>query len=364
MVAATDKFDGCLCFAIPPGMFSRLLDRESARGNTARQSRQSSGVRTARLAERAGEGRKPASRPRKATRTVFDLAGSEDLPGKRVRTEGGRPSADSAVNQAFDHAGIALAFFREVFGRNSLDGRGMPVVSAVHYGYEFRNAFWNGKQMLYGDGDERVGNFTAALDIVAHELCHGVSQYLIPGGLGVESVPRAEREFAEQRYRLHGQGGALNESFSDVMASLVKQWHAGEEAHEADWLIGEKTLARGYGRAVRSLRSPGNERITWRGDEQMRSMSQYYEGAPVHDASGIPNHAFYLAARRIGGAAWEVTGRIWFEAYDSLRSTAGFAAFAEATLRVAARRQGPDSPERRAILAAWKRVGVLGSDTR
>lgn len=290
---------------------------------------------------------------------VYDLGGGESLPGRLVRTERGKPSQDAAANQAFENAGVALAFLRQVFGRNSVDGRGLPVLSAVHYGRGFQNAMWNGKQMIYGDGDETIGRFTAALDIIAHELCHGVSQYLIPGGLGVVRIPAREREFKEQRYMLSGQSGALNESFSDVMGSLVKQWHAGEQAHEADWLIGEQVLARKLGRAVRSLKSPGNERVTWRGDEQMRSVEQYYDGCEVHDASGIPNHAFYRAAMKIGGYAWEKTGRIWFEAYDSLKPTAQFTDFARATLAVAERRHGATSLERKSIHAAWKKVGVL-----
>jgi Zn-dependent metalloprotease len=350
---------GCFCFAVPPKMFRRLVERSSgAGGKHAKQHKHSTKLRSVRYGGHEAPAA-PGTRSRKAARTVYDVAQGETLPGKLVRTEGGKPARDPAAEQAFDNAGIALAFFREVFGRNSVDGKGLPIISAVHYGREFQNAMWNGRQMIYGDGDEDIGNFTAALDIIAHELSHGVSQYLIPGGLGVERVPVADREFKEQRYMLTGQSGALNESFSDVMGSLVKQWHAGETAAQADWLMGEKILARGMGRAVRSLKSPGNERLTWRGDEQMRSMAQYYDGCDVHDASGIPNHAFYLTARKIGGHAWETSGRIWFDAYDSLHRKAQFADFAEATLRVAAKRHGAQSVEHKAVHAAWKKVQVL-----
>jgi Zn-dependent metalloprotease len=142
------------------------------------------------------------------------------------------------------------------------------------------------------------------------------------------------------------------------MASLVKQWHAREKVDKADWLIGRKILARGMGRAVRSLKSPGNERITWRGDEQMRSMEQYYDGCDVHDASGIPSHAFYQAARKIGGYAWERAGRIWFDAYDSLKRDAQFTDFARATLAVAEKHHGRKSNEYKAVDSAWNKVKV------
>ncbi|MBC5763378.1 M4 family metallopeptidase [Ramlibacter sp. GTP1] len=338
-------------------MFRRLVEKAPAKAHG--HHKHSTKLRSVRYAEHAAPA-KPPARSRKPQRTVYDVANGETLPGKLVRKEGGKPASDTAAEQAFDNAGIALAFFREVFGRNSVDGKGLPIVSAVHYGQAFENAMWNGRQMIYGDGDEHVGNFTAALDIIAHELSHGVTQYLIPGGLGVERIPAAEREFKEQRYRLTGQSGALNESFSDVMGSLVKQWHARETVREADWLIGEKVLARGMGRAVRSLKSPGNERVTWRGDEQMRSMDQYYEGCDVHDASGIPSHAFYQAAMKIGGHAWEKAGHIWFEAYDNLSRTAQFADFAQATLAVAAKRHGEASLPHNAVHAAWRKVKVLG----
>jgi Zn-dependent metalloprotease len=91
----------------------------------------------------------------------------------------------------------------------------------------------------------------------------------------------------------------------------------------------------------------------------MHSMEQYYDGCEVHDASGIANRAFYLAATGIGGYAWEKTGRIWFEAYDSLKRTAGFAQAARATVVVAEKRFGAASPERKAIEAAWQKVKVL-----
>ena len=94
-----------------------------------------------------------------------------------VRREGDPPTADAAVNEAYDNAGITYDFFEDVFGRRSIDGKDMRLLSSVHYSKHYDNAFWDGKQMVYGDGDGVVfGSFTNAIDVIAHELTHGVTQ--------------------------------------------------------------------------------------------------------------------------------------------------------------------------------------------
>ena len=350
-----DDFDGCVCFAIPPKMFSRLV--AASQGKAHGHHLHSTHLRSLRY-----EGqRAPAAtaRARKARRSVYDVAGGDLLPGRLVRREDGRPASDHAANHAFENAGIALAFLRDVFGRNSIDGRGMAIVSTIHYGQGFQNAMWTGRQMVYGDGDDMIGGFTGALDIIAHELAHGVTQHLIPKGLGVARVPAGERHFKEQKYTLKGEAGALNESFSDILGSLVKQWHAREDVKQADWLIGEKVLAPMFGRAIRSLKSPGNRRLTWAEDDQVKHVKDMREGLDAHDASGIPNHAFYQVAMKLGGHAWECAGPIWFDAYSRLGPKATFADAAAATLAAAEAFHGDRSPEVRAVQAGWRKVGVL-----
>jgi Zn-dependent metalloprotease len=132
-----------------------------------------------------------------------------------VRSEADQPVADAAANQAFDHAGTSWKFFNQVFGRESVDGHGRTLVSSVHYSQNYDNAFWNGNQMVYGDGDGKVfQNFTNSLEVIAHELTHGVTQF------------SAQLPYQDQQ-------GALNESFSDVFGSLVKQWSLGQSVDEA-----------------------------------------------------------------------------------------------------------------------------------
>jgi Zn-dependent metalloprotease len=370
-LAATPRYR-CFCFAVPSKLLRKLAEKagpdhqpalhrhaeDSARLRAGRSADIKARTATAPVAVAPGLARfEPEVTAYK--RRVFDAGTGMDLPGKSVRIEGGKPSRDAAVNQVYDNTGIALDFYQQVFGRNSIDGRGMAVDSAVHFGRDFANAMWTGKQMVYGDGDQQVGGFTTALDIIAHELTHGVIEHLIPGGLGIARVPLREREFKEQTHVLKGQSGALNESFADVFGSMVKQWHAGQSVARANWLLGENMLAAEHGRAIRSLKDPGNRSLTWYDDDQFKSMDQYLDGADVHDSSGIPNHAFYLAAREIGGHSWEKTGPIWYEAFDGLKPRASFVDAARATVRVAAKRFGSKSKECMAVRGAWQSVKVL-----
>jgi len=281
-------------------------------------------------------------------RTVYDARQGETLPGRRVRSEGGRKSRDIAVNEAYDGAGVTYDLFNDVYERNSVDGLGLRLDATVHYGKQYDNAFWNGNQMVYGDGDGRLFNrFTIAIDVIGHELTHGVVQF-------------------EAGLVYQGESGALNESFADVFGSLVKQYSLQQTADQADWLIGAGLLAPGVkGTALRSLKAPGtayDDPMLGR-DPQPAHYTNRFKGSQdnggVHINSGIPNHAFYLAAMEIGGSAWEKTGRIWYIALrDVLRSNANFSKAAKATIDVAGQLYGLNSPEQTSVRNAWQAVGV------
>lgn len=354
----------CYCFAIPSKLLRKLAEKVDEKDRSAIHDhiKTTSQLRVGRnqLARRAVA---PLADQRAELppyqRTVFDADRSMALPGQPVRVEGDRPVKDRAANQAYDNTGLTLDFFRAVFGRHSIDNRGMPVHSAVHFGENYANAMWTGEQMVYGDGDHQVGGFTEAIDIIAHELSHGVTQHMVPGGLGVARLPLKERAFKEQTHALKGQSGALNESFSDVVGSMVKQWHAGHTVKQASWLMGENMLAPEHGKAIRSLKDPGNRRLTWYEDDQVKSMDDYVEGADVHDSSGIPNHAFYLTASRLGGCSWEKAGPIWYDAWSTLQSKSTFKDAAKATAAAAKQRFGAQSPEHLAVTAAWQAVKVM-----
>jgi Zn-dependent metalloprotease len=282
-------------------------------------------------------------------RTIYDAQHAQQLPGTLVRGEGAPKSKDVAVNEAYDYAGVTYDFYKTVYGRNSVDDRGMRLDSSVHYSRDYDNAFWNGMQMVYGDGDNQIfQRFTKCLDVIGHELTHGVTQY-------------------EAGLNYQGQSGALNESFSDVFGVLIKQWKLKQTAAQADWLIGAGLLAKGVnGTALRSMKAPGTayDDPNLGKDPQPDHMKAFYKGSSdnggVHINSGIPNHAFYLAAVAIGGNAWVKTGRIWYDALcNRLRPDSDFKAAAAATQSSASDLFGPTSKEKQAVKDAWQEVGVI-----
>ena len=283
-------------------------------------------------------------------RTIYTAANRETKPGQLVRSEGQAPGSDKAVNEAYDGLGHTFDFYFEIYQRNSIDGHGLPLNAIVHYGHDYDNAFWDGREMVFGDGDATIFNrFTTALDVIGHELTHGVTG-------------------SEVNLTYLGQPGALNESVSDVFGSLIKQYALQQTADQADWLIGEGLLTFA-GQALRSMKAPGTayDNDLLGKDPQPADMQHYLRTAQdnggVHINSGIPNHAFYLAAAAIGGHAWEKAGQIWYDTIcdPSLKSWANFAAFAGRTVANAGHRYGTSSAERKAVADAWNMVGVKPS---
>jgi Zn-dependent metalloprotease len=136
-------------------------------------------------------------------RTIYDAQKKQELPGKLVRSDGSKASKDIAVNEAYRGLGATYDFFKGAYARDSIDDAGLALKATVHFGAAYDNAFWNGSQMVFGDGDGKYFNrFTIALDVIGHELTHGVTD------------DEAALAYADQ-------SGALNESVSDVFGSLV-----------------------------------------------------------------------------------------------------------------------------------------------
>lgn len=354
-------FSDHVCFIVPPHVLIRVIEEGSPQTRA-------SAIRTLAISERVRERRAVTRRlvqhdpqasaalllPPVHEQWIVDDAhnGSQgNLPGMKVRGEGDPPAADVAVNQAYDGAGATYDFYLSVFNRNSVNGQGLELVSSVHFETDYDNAFWNGAQMVYGDGDGQMfkrGSFTECLEVMAHELTHGVTQFT--AGL-----------------RYIGQSGALNESFSDVLGSLVKQRSLGQTADQADWLIGEGIMGPQLpGAALRSLKAPGT---AFKFDNQPAHMDHYVQlpadGDPRHDNggvhinSGIPNHAFFLAATALGGNAWEKAGSIWYTALTTrLNENSDFQAAADAAVAVSGNLFGAGSGEEQAVRAAWQQVGI------
>jgi Zn-dependent metalloprotease len=281
-------------------------------------------------------------------RNVYDAQHTFKLPGVFMISEHKPRSGDAEVNAAYDGVGTTFDFFAAIFNRNSIDNRGLRIDSTVHYGTQFDNAMWTGHQLVFGDGDGRLFNrFTSSLDVIGHELTHGVTQYT--AALGYT-----------------GQNGALNEHISDAFGMMVKQYKLGLSANESDWLIGASLLAPGiHGHAIRSMAAPGtayNDPVLGR-DPQPAHMRDYVDtptdNGGVHINSGIPNHAFYLAAIALGGRTWEVLGAIWYATLTTrLRPDADFGDFVRATVDMAGELYGIGGSVQRIVAEAWGAVGI------
>jgi Zn-dependent metalloprotease len=344
---------GCVCFAVPKDLLRHLAGKSEGahRQMLLDQVDHSAQLRGTRAATTGAGTAHPEKGTKPLHRQIFDAQGQTRLPGALLRHDD-KPAHDPAANQAYDNIGIALAFFSEVLRRDSADGAGMRIDASVHYGFGFANAMWTGEQMIVGDGDGRhTHDIAGSLGIIGHELSHALSQHLIKGGLGVVLA-------ADQPPRLEGEAGALNESFSDVCASMMKQWHAGQDVHAADWLLGEDILAEHAGHAIRSLKDPGNPKLTWAEDDQIKDYKRFKPTQDPHTASGIGNHAFYLAATELGGRSWETLGLVWLKGYGKLHARSTYAEAARATVQAAAEVHGAGSKPHDAVRAAWKAVNV------
>ncbi|KAI1362289.1 metalloprotease [Xylaria arbuscula] len=285
-------------------------------------------------------------------RAVYDAKNTEDegdLPGTVLRVEGQKAVSDEAANQAYDNAGNVLSFYLDIFNWKSIDNNNMNVISSVHFGQQYENAFWDPEiaQMVYGDGHDFLGNFTNAVDVIGHELTHAVTEYTSP-------------------LDYTGQSGALNEHISDAFGIMVKQRVQNEDAASADWLIGEECLMPGVkGVALRSMKAPGTayDDPRFGKDPQPDNFAQYEkttdDNGGVHLYSGIPNKAFYLSAVAFGGYSWEKAGKIWWETLQSgqIPPKCTFIQFADATVEKAEELYGEDGAS--IVRKAWNEVGVV-----
>lgn len=345
---------GCICHIVPPTVFERIVrtgtpEQREAALETLSIDHSIRLMRAQNAALAAQPVRRAVATPggRGAVhRTIYDAQHRTDQHAtKLLRDEGQPESPDASANQAYDGLGDTYRFYWEVLTRDSIDDAGMSLLGEVHFGQRYDNAFWDGQRMMFGDGDGTTfTGFTSAIEVIGHELTHGVTQNTI-------------------NLLYSGQSGSLNESISDVFGCLVKQYKLGQTADQASWLIGEGILGPALnGVALRSMKAPGT---AYDGDDQPANMRGYVnttsDNGGVHTNSGIPNHAFYLVATAIGGNAWERAGRIWYQVMVSraVPQNAQFHTFAQATLAAASTLYGAGSTEAKAVADAWTKVGVL-----
>ncbi|WP_335936966.1 M4 family metallopeptidase [Streptomyces sp. PTD5-9] len=347
-------FRPVFCTIVPPHVLDKLsrsdnpdlagAARRTLESDAARRTRRQTATAVPLSGSRASGG-EPSDTP---DRTLYDCRHRTQLPGTKVRSEGEAPTQDASVNRAYAGLGATFELLFKAYGRRSIDGDGLPLIGSVHYDEKYNNAFFDGEQMVFGDGDGEIFlDFTLPIDVVAHELTHGLTQYT-----------------ANLSY--YGQSGALNESVSDVFGSLVKQYSLDQTADQADWLIGAGLLAPGVqGVALRSMKEPGtayDDDVLGK-DPQPGKMEDYVhtsqDNGGVHLNSGIPNRAFCLLATALGGKAWERAGQIWFDVLTGgrLEVDADFTDFARLTVTAARDRFG-EGDVTEAVLKAWSEVGV------
>ena len=281
-------------------------------------------------------------------REVYDSGNTTKQRVTLVRPEGSPETKDPEVINAYDSAGQVRRYLKEVLNRNSIDNRALDLVLNVHFSVNFNNAFWDGDEMTFGDGDGVIfSGFARSLDVVAHELAHGVTQYA--SGLVYQD-----------------ESGALNEHFSDVFGTAITQWVNGESPEHADWLIGDEIMGPDlYGEALRSMRDPGTayDNPVLGKDPQPAHYADRFTGSGdnggVHINSGIPNRAFYLSATELGDT--QVAARIW---YHSLHFMKPDSTFAQAAVQVAdsarilVKAGAVPKGAAQVVRGAWRAVGV------
>ena len=340
----------CLNCIVPPHLLKKLLESNNIQ---LRRAALDTLLSTAKLrGERSVQVAFASAATGSSRRSIFDCKHSTNLSRATLaRSEGGPATRDAAVNSAYDGFGATSDFYKQILHRDSIDDRGMRLNGYVHRGRSYNNAFWDGREMVFGDGDGLMfTDFTKSIDVIAHELTHGVTEHTA----GLE---------------YHEQSGALNESISDVFGSLVKQWRLKQTAAQADWLIGVEVFTPGVkADALRSMKAPGTayDNEDFGKDPQPDHMNHYQnlpdteegDNGGVHINSGIPNKAFFVTATELTGFAWEAPGHIWYEALKASGPTTNFQEFASTTYAKAGQLYGLGSAQQKAVLTGWREVGI------
>lgn len=283
----------------------------------------------------------------------IDIYDSEHTKARQwTRINNPASSADADVRRAYQGSKITWDLYFNIFNRNSIDNAGMRMIHNVNFGVKYANAFWDGTQMTYGDGDGIVfTSFTQDIDIIAHELTHGVIEHTC--ALDYEN-----------------QSGALNESCADVFGILVKQYNTNTRAKSSNWLIGMKVV-KGAAYALRSMKEPGKayRNHPFLGNDPQPAVMSDFKNLPnteegdwggVHINSGIPNFAFYVTSFNLGGYAWEKAGKIWYAAINdkTLQTKAKFTDMKRVTIAAAIKLFGTGSLEEKAVRDGWKAAEV------
>ncbi|MGN7415355.1 M4 family metallopeptidase [Paenibacillus sp. SAF-068] len=267
---------------------------------------------------------------------TYTANNGSSLPGTLL-TDSDNVWTDRAGVDAHAHAAATYDFYKNKFNRNGINGNGLLIRSTVHYGSNYNNAFWNGAQIVFGDGDGTTfRSLSGDLDVVGHELTHGVIEYT-----------------ANLEYR--NEPGALNEAFADIFGNTIQS---------KNWLLGDDIYTPNIpGDALRSLSNPT---LYGQPDKYSDRYTGTQDNGGVHINSGIINKAYYLAAQGGTHNGVTVTGigrdkaiQIFYSTLvNYLTPTSKFAAAKTATIQAAKDLYGANSAEATAITKAYQAVGL------
>jgi vibriolysin len=279
-------------------------------------------------------------------RKLYDGKTLSTLPGTLARIEGAEPVADSVVNTNYNHLGTTYDCYKTLFGRDSYNAAGATLISTVHHRVKYVNAFWNGTQMVYGDGDNvTASNLANSLDVTAHELTHAVTD-------------------SESDLIYSGESGGLNESMSDIFGAVCEWYGDGKVVSERTWLIGDDVWTPATpGDALRYMNTPVRDGVS------LDYYPDYSSGVDVHYSSGISNLAFYLLSQGgthprgkttfvVPALGLEKAARIFYKANADLMVPTTTFEQAKIATEQAAQQLGYDAATVAAVSNAWKAVGV------
>ncbi len=285
-------------------------------------------------------------------RRVHTANNGTSLPGTLVRSETQGSSSDAVINDNFEHLGVVYDCFASLFGRDSINGNGMPLTATVHYGRNYQNAFWDGRQMVYGDGDGRLfANFARSFDVTAHELTHGVTQ-------------------SEANLVYRSESGALNEAMSDIFAAVCQAFRQNGQVNNDTWRLAEDIYTPSNPNdAMRNMADPVSD-----GQSKDYYPTRYtgsQDNGGVHINSGIANLAFKLLVtggthprgrtnQSVSGIGIEKAGKIFYRALTQyLGANSNFQAARAATAQAALDLYG--AAEQTSVHQAWNAVGAPGT---
>lgn len=275
---------------------------------------------------------------------TYNAANGTEVPGTLWMDADHRLDAgfDGAAVDAHYYAGLTYDYFKKTHNRNSYDGKGAAIISTVHYGKDYNNAFWSGTQMVYGDGDgKKFLPLSGSLDVIAHELTHALTEST--AGL-----------------IYWNDAGAINESMSDIFGVLIEH----EYSKTADWQIGEDVYTPDTpGDALRSLADPTVNGLP---DHYTKRYLGTEDFGGVHINSSISNKAAFLLANggthfnvQVKGIGIEKTGKIFYRTLTQyLTPTTKFRQLQAAAVQAATDLYGANSEEVKSVKAAFAAVGL------